>query len=101
MWGIVLKPLVLAFCFAFARGASNAQPAAWQPSPGHAQAPIWPRSGQYYDRGLDREVDPKAPLALTGAEPAIRRVRIARRVGSARAATVELSRSAMGGVRGV
>jgi len=37
-----MKPLLFAFCVAFAPGCLNAQQVIWQPSPGHAQVPIWP-----------------------------------------------------------
>ncbi|MGH9774114.1 MAG: alpha/beta hydrolase [Candidatus Acidiferrales bacterium] len=37
-----MKPLIFAFCVAFACGVLCAQQAAWQPSPGHTQVPIWP-----------------------------------------------------------
>ena len=37
-----MKPLILALFFIFAGGRLGAQAPAWQPSPGHAQAPIWP-----------------------------------------------------------
>ena len=36
------KPLILALGALFASGRLNAQPPAWQPSPGHTQIPIWP-----------------------------------------------------------
>ncbi len=34
-----MKPLI---CFVFVLGTLSAQPAAWQPSTGHVQVPIWP-----------------------------------------------------------
>src|SRR5438552_15953506 len=37
-----MKPLLFAFCFVFAFGGLSAQTPVWQPSPGHAQVPIWP-----------------------------------------------------------
>jgi acetyl esterase/lipase len=37
-----LKPLVFALCVVFACGGLRAQTNVWQPSPGHAQVPIWP-----------------------------------------------------------
>ena len=37
-----MKPLILALCLVFACGVLNAQQTTWQPSPGHAQVPIWP-----------------------------------------------------------
>ncbi len=37
-----MKSLIFALCFVFALGCVNAQESAWQPSPGHAQVPIWP-----------------------------------------------------------
>ncbi len=37
-----MKPFVFALCVVFACGALSAQQAVWQPSPGHAQVPIWP-----------------------------------------------------------
>jgi acetyl esterase/lipase len=37
-----MKPLISTLCFAFAYGGLSAQTAAWQPSPGHTQVPIWP-----------------------------------------------------------
>ena len=39
-----MKPLIFALCVVFAFGGLNAQTPAWQPSPGHTQAPIWPGS---------------------------------------------------------
>ena len=39
---IAMKPLIFALGILFARGGLNAQTAAWQPSPGHVQVPIWP-----------------------------------------------------------
>ncbi len=39
-----MKPLIFALCVLFAFGGLNAQTPAWQPSPGHTQAPIWPGS---------------------------------------------------------
>jgi acetyl esterase/lipase len=38
----MMKPLILAFCVAFAGGRLPAQTNVWQPSPGHFQIPIWP-----------------------------------------------------------
>jgi acetyl esterase/lipase len=37
-----MKPLILALCVVFAFGGLSAQTPIWQPSPGHAQVPIWP-----------------------------------------------------------
>jgi acetyl esterase/lipase len=37
-----MKPLIFALCVAFACGSLSAQKSVWQPSPGHAQMPIWP-----------------------------------------------------------
>ncbi|MGA3285117.1 MAG: alpha/beta hydrolase [Verrucomicrobiota bacterium] len=37
-----MKPLIFALCVVFACGGLSAQTPAWQPSPGHAQVPIWP-----------------------------------------------------------
>jgi acetyl esterase/lipase len=37
-----MKPLIFALCFVFACRGLRAQTPAWQPSPGHAQVPIWP-----------------------------------------------------------
>jgi acetyl esterase/lipase len=37
-----MKPLVFALWVVFAVGGVSAQQAAWQPSPGHTQVPIWP-----------------------------------------------------------
>jgi acetyl esterase/lipase len=39
---ILMKPLIIALCVAFASGCLMAQKPIWQPSPGHAQIPIWP-----------------------------------------------------------
>jgi acetyl esterase/lipase len=36
------KNLIFATCLVFGCGGLNAQQTAWQPSPGHTQAPIWP-----------------------------------------------------------
>jgi acetyl esterase/lipase len=36
-----MKPLLIAFCIALA-GALHAETPTWQPSPGHAEIPIWP-----------------------------------------------------------
>jgi acetyl esterase/lipase len=36
-----MKPLLFAVCVVFAFGGVSAQEAGWQPSPGHAQVPIW------------------------------------------------------------
>jgi acetyl esterase/lipase len=36
-----MKPLIFALCVVFAFGGVRAQTLAWQPSPGHAQIPIW------------------------------------------------------------
>jgi acetyl esterase/lipase len=40
--GIVMKPLIFALWVVFACGGLSAQTNVWQPSPGHAQIPIWP-----------------------------------------------------------
>jgi acetyl esterase/lipase len=40
--GIVMRPLLLAFCVVCAFSGLRAQTPAWQPSPGHTQVPIWP-----------------------------------------------------------
>ena len=40
--GIVMKSSFFALCFLSAFGALSAQKPVWQPSPGHAQLPIWP-----------------------------------------------------------
>src|SRR5271154_554553 len=37
-----MKPLIFAFCVVFACSGVRAQTPAWQPSPGHTQAAIWP-----------------------------------------------------------
>jgi acetyl esterase/lipase len=37
-----MKPSIFALCVVFACGGVCAQQAAWQPSPGHTQIPIWP-----------------------------------------------------------
>jgi acetyl esterase/lipase len=37
-----MKPLIFTLCALFALDSLNAQTPAWQPSPGHAQVPIWP-----------------------------------------------------------
>jgi acetyl esterase/lipase len=37
-----MKPLIFALCVVFACGRLSAQTNVWQPSPGHAQVPIWP-----------------------------------------------------------
>jgi len=37
-----MKPLIFALCIVFASGGLGAQTPDWQPSPGHAQLPIWP-----------------------------------------------------------
>jgi acetyl esterase/lipase len=37
-----MKSLILALCVVFAFGRLSAQTNDWQPSPGHAQIPIWP-----------------------------------------------------------
>jgi acetyl esterase/lipase len=38
----MMKPLFFALCVVFACGGLSAQTPGWQPSPGHAQIPIWP-----------------------------------------------------------
>jgi acetyl esterase/lipase len=40
--GIVMKLLICALSVVFAFGDLSVQTGAWQPSPGHAQVPIWP-----------------------------------------------------------
>lgn len=37
-----MRPLTFAICLLFALDSIQAQTAAWHPSPGHAQIPIWP-----------------------------------------------------------
>ena len=37
-----MKPLIFALCVVFACSGLSAQKPVWQPSPGHAQVPIWP-----------------------------------------------------------
>jgi acetyl esterase/lipase len=37
-----MKPLIIVLCVVFAASGLSAQTLAWQPSPGHTQAPIWP-----------------------------------------------------------
>jgi hypothetical protein len=37
-----MKPLLFALCVVFASRDLRAQTPAWQPSPGHTQAAIWP-----------------------------------------------------------
>jgi acetyl esterase/lipase len=37
-----MRDLLFAFCVLFAFGDLSAQTTVWQPSPGHAQVPIWP-----------------------------------------------------------
>ncbi len=37
-----MKPLLFALCIVFAFADLSAQQAAWQPSQGHTQVPIWP-----------------------------------------------------------
>src|SRR5947209_1805290 len=41
---IVIKPLLFAVCFVFECASLLAQKPGWQPSPGHTQVPIWPRT---------------------------------------------------------
>ncbi len=41
---IVMKSLIFAFPFLFTASGLFANPASWQPSPGHLQVPIWPAS---------------------------------------------------------
>ena len=43
LW-IVIKPLLFAVCFVFGCASLLAQKPGWQPSPGHTQVPIWPRT---------------------------------------------------------
>ena len=38
----MLRPLIFALCVAFTCARLGAQTNVWQPSPGHAQVPIWP-----------------------------------------------------------
>jgi len=38
----VIKPFILVLCLVLACGVAWAQTPIWQPSPGHAQVPIWP-----------------------------------------------------------
>lgn len=38
----MMRPLTLSTCLVFAFGDLSTQTAAWQPSPGHTQVPIWP-----------------------------------------------------------
>lgn len=38
----ILKSLAFAVCIVIACGGQSAQKPSWQPSPGHAQVPIWP-----------------------------------------------------------
>jgi acetyl esterase/lipase len=56
MVGIEMKLLIVAFCVLFGLGGltAHAQTSAWQPSPGHTQVPIWPKT---------------VPDAQPGAEP--------------------------------
>ncbi len=37
-----MRPLIFALCIVFASSSLFAQTPGWQPSPGHAQVPIWP-----------------------------------------------------------
>ena len=37
-----MKPLIFSLCLLFVCDGLNAQAPTWQPSPGHAQVPIWP-----------------------------------------------------------
>ncbi len=37
-----MKPLIVALCLVFVSSGLSAQTPGWQPSPGHAQVPIWP-----------------------------------------------------------
>ncbi|HXE06733.1 MAG TPA: alpha/beta hydrolase [Acidobacteriaceae bacterium] len=39
-----MKFLTFALCFCFASAGLDAQTTVWQPSPGHTQIPIWPRT---------------------------------------------------------
>jgi acetyl esterase/lipase len=39
---VKMKPLIFALCVVFTFGDLRAQTNIWQPSPGHAQVPIWP-----------------------------------------------------------
>ena len=43
LW-IVIKPLLFAVCFVFGCASLLAQKPGWQPSPGHTQVPIWPKT---------------------------------------------------------
>jgi acetyl esterase/lipase len=42
--GIVMTRLIFALCVVFACGGVSAQKTVWQPSPGHTQVPIWPKT---------------------------------------------------------
>jgi acetyl esterase/lipase len=41
---LLIFALSFGLCFMVTLGALSAQPAVWQPSPGHAQIPLWPKA---------------------------------------------------------
>jgi acetyl esterase/lipase len=63
----MIKPLLLAACFVFARAGLLAQRPGWQPSPGHTQVPVW--SGNVPDAefgppaNTEAAVTSKSPVA--------------------------------------
>jgi len=54
----VIKPVTLALCAVFSVSTLRAQTTVWQPSPGHAQIPIWP--GVVPDARPDNEPETSA-----------------------------------------
>src|SRR5271170_1108406 len=56
---LILAPSLFALCVVFACGSLSAQKPVWQPSPGHTQVPIWPRTAP------DAQFGPPANTEIT------------------------------------
>ena len=67
--GIVTKYLIFATCLVFGCGGLNAQQAAWQPSPGHLQVPIWPGAVPDAQPVASREVATAENKSLVAGRP--------------------------------
>jgi len=61
-----MKPLIFALCVVFAFGGARAQTAAWQPSPGHTQIPIWPGAAPDAQPAAEPEIDATAENLVAG-----------------------------------
>ena len=69
LWGSCMKPLFVVLCLVGALGALGAEKPVWQPSPGHAQVPIWPGNAPDPQPVAGAEFVESSPKELVAGRP--------------------------------